>query len=586
MSRPSSATKRGAAVADKGGFGSGSNRFGIGEEANGTSQQAPSSPGMAALPPSTKPLRASRPQPQPSSSRPQTSQIKGKATAPKWPEVSTMIRPQTSSKQDANDRRLAGLPSIEVANLQAQVAKLTQERDEAVTERDLAKKALKESEAIASTQLEDLEQARQAAEVHTQEIEQMGVLQQEINSLSAQALTKAEEHQLELKAQTAGFEKCTKDWALTKNTLDLKLREITLRGDGSASESQELKSELETLKSTLGDKSLDIASKHAKILTLERELSAAVQGSESGAAEREKQLTQSLAQQKTTEDELLMARQELKSIRMSVRVKVEEEAEERWRGVLKGEQQLAKKNADAAAQKLEELTAELGKKLNDSQTEAGKWKTQAADFQSTAADKLAESSLLKREIEDLKKNQKQQPVAGELSHGELTRRIESLKEVVTHTLQEKAELEEEVKALQTRMAAQQTRGGVIQDLQDRLKMVKDMNSRLDTDNDELKRRLQTAQTTLRDNHNKPSAARAGWAPKTAGARVGGSTLGGSKQVLGKHSPAAEHVKKQMGHTQTLSAGTKARFPLAMSHQSGSAGQSLRKSAVRTARMSQ
>ena len=184
-------------------------------------------------------------------------------------------------------------------------------------------------------------------------------------------------------------------------------------------------------------------------------------------------------------------------------------------------------------------------------------------------------------FQDLKKNQKQQPVAGELSHGELTRRIESLKEVVTHTLQEKAELEEEVKALQQRMAAQQTRGGVIQDLQDRLKMVKDMNSRLDTDNDELKRRLQTAQTTLRDNHNKPSqSARAGWAPKTAGARVGGSTLGGSKQVLGKQ------MNKQMGHTQTLSAGTKARFPLAMSHQSGSAGQSLRKSAVRTARMSQ
>ena len=174
---------------------------------------------------------------------------------------------------------------------------------------------------------------------------------------------------------------------------------VGVPGDGSASESQELRSELETLKSTLGDKSLDIASKHAKILTLERELSAAVQGSESGAAEREKQLTQSLAQQKTAEDELLMARQELKSIRMSVRVKVEEEAEERWRGVLKGEQQLAKKNADAAAQKLEELTAELGKKLNDSQTEGGKWKTQAADFQSTAADKLAESSLLKREIE-------------------------------------------------------------------------------------------------------------------------------------------------------------------------------------------
>ena len=170
-------------------------------------------------------------------------------------------------------------------------------------------------------------------------------------------------------------------------------------GDGSASESQELKSELETLKQTLADKSLDIASQHAKVLLLERELSAAVQGSESGAAEREKQLTQSLAQQKTAEDELLMARQELKSIRMSVRVKVEEEAEERWRGVLKGEQQLAKKNADAAAQKLEELTAELGKKLNDSQAEAAKWKTQAADFQSTAADKLAESSLLKREIE-------------------------------------------------------------------------------------------------------------------------------------------------------------------------------------------
>merc|ERR1712094_41704 len=54
---------------------------------------------------------------------------------------------------------------------------------------------------------------------------------------------------------------------------------------------------------------------------------------------------------------------------------------------------------------------------------------------------------------------------------------------VSHTLKEKAELEEEVLRLK-----------------ERLKSVKEMSSRLDADNEDLRMRLHTAHATLRQHH--------------------------------------------------------------------------------------
>ena len=96
--------------------------------------------------------------------------------------------------------------------------------------------------------------------------------------------------------------------------------------------------------------------------------------------------------------------------------------------------------------------------------------------------------------------------------------------MVTHTLREKADLEEEVRELKERLASQQLRGSVIQDLQDRLKMVKDMNQRLDQDNEELRLRLQSAQHSLQTNHEHNTANSVRRAPKTAGSKAMGSTM--------------------------------------------------------------
>ena len=96
--------------------------------------------------------------------------------------------------------------------------------------------------------------------------------------------------------------------------------------------------------------------------------------------------------------------------------------------------------------------------------------------------------------EDLAKS-KQQMTGDELRH-----RLESLKEVVSHTLREKAELEEEVIRLKELLASKNNTSGVIKDLQERLQSVKDMNTRLDSDNEDLRLRLHTAHATLRQNH--------------------------------------------------------------------------------------
>jgi len=120
------------------------------------------------------------------------------------------------------------------------------------------------------------------------------------------------------------------------------------------------------------------------------------------------------------------------------------------------------------------------------------------DEEANAIKEIKRMDALKEEIVQL--NEELQKSKRQMTGDELKNRLESLKEVVSHTLKEKAELEAEVTCLKERLASQDNRGGVVQDLQERLQTVKDMNGRLDSDNEDLRMRLHTAHATLRQHH--------------------------------------------------------------------------------------
>ena len=58
----------------------------------------------------------------------------------------------------------------------------------------------------------------------------------------------------------------------------------------------------------------------------------------------------------------------------------------------------------------------------------------------------------------------------------------------------------QVLRLKERLASHEDRGGVVQDLQERLQSMKEMNARMATDNEDLRMRLHTAHATLRQHH--------------------------------------------------------------------------------------
>merc|ERR1711959_336309 len=101
------------------------------------------------------------------------------------------------------------------------------------------------------------------------------------------------------------------------------------------------------------------------------------------------------------------------------------------------------------------------------------WQNKSNDAQSKLATLTDQNNQLQNDI--TARDQELARLEQASSNDGLKQRLESLKEVVTHTLREKAELEDEVRELKERIASQQLRGSVIQDLQERLKMVKDMN---------------------------------------------------------------------------------------------------------------
>lgn len=143
--------------------------------------------------------------------------------------------------------------------------------------------------------------------------------------------------------------------------------------------------------------------------------------------------------------------------------------------------------------------------VEEAQAEAERWKgrlQESDELRTKEGLNLAKESkrveALKAELlqvnEDLAKSKRN------ITGDDLRNRLESLKEVVSHTLREKAELEEELIRIRERVSSQDNAADVIQDLQDRLQTVKEMNARLDNDNEDLRMRLHTAHATLRQHH--------------------------------------------------------------------------------------
>lgn len=325
----------------------------------------------------------------------------------------------------------------------------------------------------------------------------------------------------------------TREWELNRSTLELKIRETTMRGNGSASEAEELRTSVDALKRELGTVKSELVERHGRVLGLEKQLTSLQSSSRADSQAQANQIEQLQAQVENGKIELARANQELRSVRNQVLVTAEEESAIRLQAALNQ----SKKECETMLnrQKLEHeqevarLNRESTEQVCETQNELERMRSRLSAEQTKLASQIEETNRLRSEV-----SARDQELARlqQVSNGdELRRRLESLKEVVTHTLREKAELEEEVGRLKERLVSQQQRGSVIQDLQDRLKLVKDMNSRLDQDNEELRLKLQTAQLNLRTSHEQNGNPRL--APKTAGARGSGSTLSRFPQATKK-----------------------------------------------------
>lgn len=432
------------------------------------------------------------------------------------------MRPQTSSKQDANDRRLAGLPSLEVVNLQIQLAQATAEKQQAVADMEEAKKALgllqQQCEAE-SAQLQAMKKDSDSAEEECNRANaRVAELETLVEEQREQAEQQAAAHDAQLTQMKADHEGQAREWNLRKDTYELKVREMTMRGSGTANENTELKAEIEALKTEGSTVRQQLVERHGRILSLEKQLSGQQQSaSESGAAQSQ-QIEQLQNQLKVASTDLAVARQELTSIRLEERVKGEEAIERKLIEALEDskkecETMLAQQKQQFEKQ-IHQLESDSSSQLSDSKAETDHWRARAQTEQEKLASQIEENNSLRQDI--MTRDQELARLEQVNNSEELRRRLESLKEVVTHTLREKADLEEEVLHMKERLTTQQQRGSVIQDLQDRLKMVKDMNARLDQDNEELRLKLQSAQNNLRHTHEQNS--NLGRAPSTAGAR--------------------------------------------------------------------
>jgi len=209
------------------------------------------------------------------------------------------------------------------------------------------------------------------------------------------------------------------------------------------------------------------------------------------------------------QDELKRIRSHMEKIKQEYHQAAEEAADEKVQRAMQGARWEQEKCLELQRERLQEEAEQerlaLETAINEARAEAERWKERLKECdelrkqqEATCAQESRRAEALQGELaqvnEELSRSKRQ------MTGDELRGRLESLKEVVSHTLKEKAELDEEVLCLKERLAAHEDRGGVVQDLQERLQTLKEMNSRLDTDNEDLRMRLHTAHATLRQHH--------------------------------------------------------------------------------------
>jgi len=246
-----------------------------------------------------------------------------------------------------------------------------------------------------------------------------------------------------------------------------------------------------------------------KIQNLERGLETArnsLQQSQQSAATSEREKDRTITDLR---DELKRIRQHMESTKMSYQEQADQVAAA---AIERAKEDARLENEECLAELRKQLTQQFSsdrgpllKVLEETKQEAARWKERMQecdqrrqDEEANAIKEIKRMDALKEEIVQL--NEELQKSKRQMTGDELKNRLESLKEVVSHTLKEKAELEAEVTCLKERLASQDNRGGVVQDLQERLQTVKDMNGRLDSDNEDLRMRLHTAHATLRQHH--------------------------------------------------------------------------------------
>jgi len=207
--------------------------------------------------------------------------------------------------------------------------------------------------------------------------------------------------------------------------------------------------------------------------------------------------------------ELSNIREHLDQVKQGMSEAAEQAAQERLEVSLEAakreREQCLTKQRDMLAREAEKEKGTLQRAVEEARQEADRWKVRLQECDELkVAQEAATAKEAKRAealtIELAQVNEELAKSKRAMTGDELKSRLESLKEVVSHTLREKAALEEEVLRLQERLASQENRSGVIKDLQERLQTIKDMNARLDSDNEDLRMRLHTAQATLKKNH--------------------------------------------------------------------------------------
>jgi len=412
---------------------------------------------------------------------------------------------------------MAGLPSLEVVNLQVQLANAVAECDEA--KRSLTESNRKIEELMMKKQeLEDkclqtshmLEEANRTAETAARVArEETEMLSERKQLTETNARVEAESLQRRVSVLEAERGALIHDRATTKGNLETLL-------DEEKAHSQKLSASLQIsekvgcgLREKVTKLEGEANENRRKIQNLERGLETArnsLQQSQQSAATSEREKDRTITDLR---DELKRIRQHMESTKMSYQEQADQVAAA---AIERAKEDARLENEECLAELRKQLTQQFSsdrgpllKVLEETKQEAARWKERMQecdqrrqDEEANAIKEIKRMDALKEEIVQL--NEELQKSKRQMTGDELKNRLESLKEVVSHTLKEKAELEAEVTCLKERLASQDNRGGVVQDLQERLQTVKDMNGRLDSDNEDLRMRLHTAHATLRQHH--------------------------------------------------------------------------------------